>query len=174
MKGIARFEKVSFEQFRIDWRDAFGEKNFTTDEILGIYNNIKLPKRATKYSAGYDFFVPIDIILGENGIIKIPTGIKCRIDEGWTLKMYPRSGQGFRYGVHLANTVGIIDGDYYNSVGNEGHIFVKLVNDSMLSNEIVLKDGVAFCQGIFVPFGVTEDDITSEERAGGLGSTDSR
>lgn len=172
MKGVARFEKVSFEQFQKDWNDTFGEKNFTTDEILGIYNNIKLPKRATKYSAGYDFFVPIDIILGENSIIKIPTGIKCRIDEGWTLKMYPRSGQGFRYGVHLANTVGIIDGDYYNSVGNEGHIFVKLVNDSMLSNEIVLKDGVAFCQGIFVPFGTVVDDEAIASRTGGLGSTD--
>lgn len=174
MNGIAKFEKVSFEQFEKDWKDAFGEKNFTTDEILDIYNNIKLPKRATKHSAGYDFFVPANIEIRTDGVINIPTGIKCQMNVGWVLHMYPRSGRGFKYGIHLANTVGVIDGDYYGNVGNEGHIFVKLVNDSILSEDITLGEGTAFCQGVFVPYGTAEENSDFKERAGGFGSTDNR
>ena len=178
MNRIAKFEKVSYEQFKKDWLDTFAAKfNELDDEtieviIRQIYNDIKLPKRATSGSAGYDFFCPSNIAVAMNGTMKIPTGIRCKMDSGWVLKAYPRSGHGFKFGIHLANTVGIIDEDYYGS-DNEGHIFIKLVNDSVLSTAkpVEIKNGDAFCQGIFVPFGITVDDEATEVRNGGFGST---
>lgn len=178
MNRIAKFEKVSYEQFKKDWLDTFDPHFNELDEevvetiIRQIYNDIKLPKRATSGSAGYDFFCPKNIEIAMNGVVKIPTGIRCKMENGWVLKAYPRSGHGFKFGVHLANTVGIIDEDYYGS-DNEGHIFIKLVNDSVLSTAkpMTIKKGDAFCQGIFVPFGITVDDEATEVRNGGFGST---
>lgn len=118
MQRIAKFHKVSFEQFSKDWIDTFGD----SDNIKEIYDNIKLPKRATTGSAGYDFFAPIKIELAPNQTVKIPTGIRVEIDENWVLKCYPRSGLGFKFRLQLNNTVGIIDSDYFHS-SNEGHIF---------------------------------------------------
>ena len=108
MQRVAQFEKVSFEQFKKDWADTF----YTTDGIEEMYNDIKLPKRATSGSAGYDFYAPFafDLIPGES--IKIPTGIRVKINDGWVLKLYPRSGLGFKFRVQMNNTVGIIDSDY--------------------------------------------------------------
>ena len=176
MNRIAKFEKVSFEQFKKDWIDTFPSRyNEYDDNILdgligNIYNSIKLPQRATAGSAGYDFFCPYGFMVSENSSIKIPTGIRCKIEEGWVLQAYPRSGHGFKYGIHLANTVGIIDQDYYGAK-NEGHIFIKLVNDSKLAKPVEIKTGDAFCQGIFLPYGITEDDDVTDTRHGGFGST---
>ncbi len=169
MNRIAKFEKVSFEQFKKDWIDTFGEV-YPIDVIKGIYNALQLPKRATKGSAGYDFAAPIVIEIKPNETVKIPTGIRCKMEDGWVLKEYPRSGHGFKTGIHMANTVGIIDADYYYS-DNEGHIFIKLVNDSILAKKVFISQGEAFCQGIFVPFGITIDDDVTDVRNGGLGST---
>lgn len=166
---IAKFEKVSFKQFEKDWIDAMGY-TYSSAVIKEIYNSIKLPQRATTGSAGYDFFIPEKLTIATNLSYKIPTGIRCKIDEGWVLKLYPRSGLGFKYGIHLANTVGIVDEDYFYS-DNEGHIFVKIMNDSTLANIIRFDRGDAFCQGIFVPFGITVDDNATQKRNGGLGST---
>lgn len=163
MKRIAKFEKVSREQFSKDWQDSFGENE-------SIYDSIKLPRRATAGSAGYDFFSTTDFELMPGETIKIPTGIRVRIDEGWVLKLYPRSGLGFKYRLQLNNTVGIIDSDYYNS-DNEGHIFVKVTNDSNEGKILSVKAGEGFCQGIFVEYGITVDDDASAERNGGFGST---
>lgn len=173
MNGCAIFEKVSFEQFKKDINDTFG-MGIPEDIIKGYYDGIKLPRRATSGSAGYDFFMPIDVSIGveySNAVSKIPTGIRCIMDNGYVLCMFPRSGHGFKYGIHMANTVGIIDSDYYNS-DNEGHIFVKLVNDSVLSEPIDLDFGDAFCQGIFFNYGITVDDNANGVRNGGFGSTD--
>ena len=169
MTGIAKFERVSFEQFRKDCKKL---GNFPDGSvILSTYNNIRLPKRATACSAGYDFFVPLDIQLPQRHAATIPTGIKCRMDEGWVLQMYPRSGYGIKYGLRLANTVGIIDGDYYNNIGNEGHILIKLINDAPFTKDLKMSAGTAFCQGIFLPFGITTDDKASAKREGGFGSS---
>ena len=92
-----------------------------------------------------------------------------RIENGWVLGLYPRSGLGFKYRLQLNNTVGIIDSDYYNS-DNEGHIFVKLSNEG--DKEIKILRGNAFCQGIFMQYGITEDDKVETSRNGGFGSTD--
>lgn len=169
MKKVAKFEKVSFEQFKNDWRDTFG-KDISEDEIKEIYDGIKLPRRATSGSAGYDFFAPIDIVLEPECSVKIPTGIRVYIDKEWVLKCYPRSGLGFKYRLQLNNTVGIIDSDYYYS-DNEGHIFAKITNDTKEEKIIRVKTGKGFMQGIFVEYGITVDDNASEKRNGGLGST---
>lgn len=187
MNKIAQFEKVSYEQFKKDWTKCFPSNLIKENDIKNIYNSIQIPKRTTIGSAGYDFFSSFDATVycdGTmicdsinnmnivcSGIITIPTGIRCQMEQGWVLQIYPRSSLGFKYGIHLANTVGIIDSDYYNSE-NEGHIFVKFINDSVFNKSIVLKAGQAFCQGIFVPFGVTYDDNAHDIRNGGFGSTD--
>ena len=167
-KRIAQFEKVSLAQFEKDWIDTFGNDGYYV--ITDIYNNIKLPKRATKGSAGYDFFAPIDITLQPNSTIKIPTGIRVKMEEGWVLKCYPRSGLGFKYRLQLNNTVGVIDSDYFYS-DNEGHIFAKLTNDTNEAKIVKVKAGDGFMQGIFVEYGITVDDDADEIRNGGFGST---
>ena len=168
MKRIARFEKVSFEQFLEGW----GETLNITDRnrIREIYDGIRLPRRATAGSAGYDFFAPADITLRPGETIKIPTGVRVWMEPEWVLKCYPRSGLGFKYRLQLNNTVGIIDSDYYYS-DNEGHIFSKLTNDSNEEKTVELKTGEGFMQGIFVEYGITLDDDATEIGNGGFGST---
>ena len=168
MKKIAAFEKVSAERFLNDSVDICPVLELAKD----AYENIKLPKRATKGSAGYDFYAPFDFTLKPGETIKIPTGIRCKMEEGWVLKIYPRSGLGFKYRLQLNNTVGIIDSDYYYS-DNEGHIMIKVTNDSNENKTVEVQKGQGFAQGIFVEFGITYDDDTTDERNGGFGSTTS-
>ena len=164
MQRIAKFEKVSFTQF---------SESFSGEDVRRVYDDIKLPQRATQGSAGYDFYLTSDLCLEPGQTALIPTGIRVRIDEGWTLQLYPRSGLGFKFRLQLNNTVGIIDSDYYFSK-NEGHVFCKITNDSKEGKSIVLKEGDAFCQGIFLPFGITVDDDAQGVRDGGFGSTDKK
>lgn len=161
MKQVAQFYKVSKEQFFAD---------FEGENAAAVYEAIKLPKRATVGSAGYDFFAPIDITLAPGETAKIATGIRVRIDDGWVLKLYPRSGLGFKFRLQMNNTVGIIDSDYYNS-DNEGHIFAKITNDSNEGKTVTIRQGEGFMQGIFVEYGITYDDEVTEKRNGGFGST---
>lgn len=166
MQRIAQFEKVSYERFAADWADTFGADSDTEK----IYDGIKLPKRATAGSAGYDFYTPAPFELSPGETIKIPTGIRVKINDGWVLKLYPRSGLGFKFRLQMNNTVGIIDSDYYSS-DNEGHIFCKITNDSNEGKTVSLNTGDGFCQGIFVEYGITFDDVVSDIRNGGFGST---
>lgn len=161
MKRIARFEKVSLEQFC---------EGYEGDNAQAVYEGVKLPKRATAGSAGYDFYAPFDITLAPNETVKIPTGIRVWIEDGWVLKIYPRSGLGFKFRLQLNNTVGIIDSDYYNS-DNEGHIFIKITNDTNEGKTISIPAGTGFAQGIFVEYGITLDDDADGVRNGGFGST---
>lgn len=161
MRKIAKFEKVSEAQFLEGCKRA---------DAKDIYEKIELPKRATTGSAGYDFFAPYDIDLNAGETAKIPTGIRVRIDDGWVLSLYPRSGLGFKFRLQLDNTVGIIDSDYYFS-DNEGHIFAKITNDSREGKTLHIPAGTGFIQGIFTEYGITEDDSASEIRNGGFGST---
>ena len=166
MKRIARFEKVSQKQFTEAWRDTFGTEPT-------VYERIQLPRRATQGSAGYDFYSTLDFTLNPGETIKIPTGIRAWMEPGWVLKLYPRSGLGFKYRLQLNNTVGIIDSDYYGA-DNEGHIFIKITNDSNEGKALSLKEGEAFCQGIFLEFGITQDDAADGLRSGGFGSTSAK
>ena len=167
MERIAAFEKVSFEQFEKDFSKNFPQVN----DIKAVYDSIKLPQRATAGSAGYDFYAPVELNLKKGESLLIPTGIRSKINGGWVLKIYPRSGLGFKHRVQLDNTVGIIDADYYNS-SNEGHIMIKLSCDAHDDGHTVtVNAGDGFAQGIFLQFGITFDDQASGVRNGGFGST---
>lgn len=167
MQKIAEFQKVSFSQFEADFKKNFPE----CENVREIYDSIKLPKRATTGSAGYDFYAPVDITLEKGKSVLIPTGIRSKIEDGWVLQIFPRSGLGFKHRVQLDNTVGIIDADYYNS-SNEGHIMIKFSCDAHDDGHTVsLSAGDGFAQGIFLQFGITVDDDASGIRDGGFGST---
>ncbi len=158
MDRIAKFYKVSEEQFNKD------------SAVPGAYERVALPVRSTAGSAGYDLITPVDIRLAAGETALIPTGLRCRIAGGWVLLVMPRSGLGFRYRLQLDNTVGVIDADYFGA-DNEGHIMVKITNDSREGKTLELPAGKAFAQCIFVPFGITEDDCAGGVRTGGFGST---
>ena len=158
-----KFEKVSFEQYAKSIGDDV--------DIRNEYDNIKLPKRATIGSAGYDFFAPFGFKLEVGETIKIPTGIRVFLDDDKFLAIYPRSGLGFKYRIQLDNTVGIIDSDYSQS-DNEGHIFIKLTNDGKTNKSIHINSGDAIAQGIIQQYFITEDDAATGRRNGGFGSTD--
>ena len=166
MVGMAQFSQASFEQFA---RSATDKLGITPQEAISVYESIILPKGATSGSAGYDFFTPVKIELAPGESLSVPTGIRARIDEGWVLMLYPRSGLGFKYGMKLANTVGVIDSDYYYS-DNEGHIIAKITNTSA-DKTITVEAGKGFIQGVFTPFGITVDDEADGVRNGGFGST---
>lgn len=166
---IAMFKKVSFEQYYKDYVKCFGAAN--KELVKYVYDRIKLPKRATVSSAGHDFFAPFDIHIKPGCSIVIPTGICVSIEDGWVLKLYPRSGLGIKYRMQLDNVVGIIDGDYEYSE-NEGHIMAKFTNDTRDYKTIDINTGKGYMQGVFVPYGITKDDYVTEKRNGGFGSTD--
>ena len=160
-KRVAQFERVSYEQYK---------SSYEGNELDVTYNDLKLPKRATVGSAGYDFYAPFDIVLKPGETIKIPTGIRVKLEPNYVLKLYPRSGLGFKFRLQLNNTVGIIDSDYYYS-DNEGHIFAKITNDTNEGRTIEIKKGTGFMQGIFVEYAITFDDDVTDIRNGGFGST---
>ena len=168
MRKIAKFHRVSWEQFLVSWRDTFEESR--EERIREIYEKIKLPRRATSGSAGYDFFAPETIVLKPGETAKIPTGIRAEMEPEWVLKLYPRSGLGFKYRLQLNNTVGIIDSDYFYS-DNEGHIFAKITHDSREGKTVEIPEGTGFMQGIFLEYGITVDDTADAVRNGGFGST---
>ena len=162
------FEKVSKERFIEDITKEFPHVSMDVDEI---YDKIHLPVRSTYGSAGYDFRTPIPFCLQPGETIKIPTGIKVCLDRGTFLMCVPRSGLGFKYRLQLDNTVGIIDEDYYNNPGNEGHMWVKLTNDSRDGKIVQLEMGDAMFQGIILSYLIVDDDNAQGNRVGGFGST---
>jgi dUTP pyrophosphatase len=139
-------------------------------DIRKIYDALKLPLRATAGSAGYDFYAPASFELKPGEQILMPTGIRAKMADGYVLMIFPRSGLGFKYRMQLNNTVGIIDADYFHA-DNEGHIMCKITNDSHENKTLSLEAGKGMVQGIFVSFGITEDDEADGIRTGGFGST---
>lgn len=169
MDIVGEFEKVSFEQFYRDFIDAVDDRAVMED-VRQIWQEIELPTRATKGSAGYDFKAPISVCIAPGKTVKIPTGIRVKVENGWWLACVPRSSLGFKYRMQLNNTVGVIDSDYYYS-NNEGHIFAKITNDSKDDKVLAICNGDGFMQGIFLPYGITSDDKATATRNGGIGST---
>lgn len=162
MKIAAKFEFVSKEQYLKDFEFK--------EDACEVYSKLKKPHRATAMSAGYDFYSPFDFYLEPGKTIKIPTGIRAKMPEDYVLMIYPRSGLGFKYRLQLNNTVGVIDSDYYNAL-NEGHIMIKITNDSNEGKALDIKAGEGFAQGIFMQYGIVEDDDAKDIRVGGFGST---
>lgn len=166
MNQVATFEKVSFDQFLKDYRARAGSSGIDENFVRQIWEGIKLPTRATAGSAGYDFYLPAKKVF-DTSPTNVLTGIRCKIEEGWVLMLFPRSGLGFKYGLRLRNTAGIIDSDYYGAE-NEGHIQASI----LVEKALLMESGDRFMQGIFVPFGIATDGNLEEVRTGGFGSTD--
>ena len=179
-RTIAKFEKVSYEQFFEDFTKTFNmiqdtakDYELVSNSVRKVYDSIKLPQRATSGSAGYDFYTPIDLNIVPNTTVKIPTGIRCKMKKNYVLQIYPRSSLGFKYRCQLDNTVGIIDSDYYES-DNEGHIFIKITNNTLDGKTIELKCGDAFAQGIFNKYYLAKENKVHTKRNGGFGSTNQK
>ena len=151
------FEKISFEQFKKDIKDD-----------INLYNEYSKPVRKTRCSVGYDFLAIEEFSLNPGEIKKIPTGIKAKFLEDEGLFIYVRSSMGFKYNVRLCNQVGVVESDYYNNEGNEGHIWVALQNEG--DKVFTCKKGEGFAQGIFQHI-LTCGDEVEEVRVGGIGST---
>ena len=187
MMRIAEFSKISKEQFIKDFEplvqalikadpnvpcDEFYDKDEERAYIDAAYDAVTIPSRATTQSAGYDISSPVGFVLRAGETIKIPTGLRCSIEDGWVLMIYPRSSLGFKYRLQLDNTTGIVDSDYYHA-DNEGHIFLKITNDSRSSKNLTVSVGDRLAQGVFLPYGITHSDYVTASRKGGLGSTGS-
>lgn len=134
---------------------------------------IQLPIRKTKYSAGYDIEAAEDTVVpsfkkGMNPTL-IKTGIKAYMQDDEVLYIYNRSSNPKKKGLVMANSVGVIDKDYYENPDNDGHIMFAFYN--IREEDIVIKKGEAIGQGIFAKYFVTDDDIATGERTGGFGST---
>lgn len=156
---MRKFEKISFGQFK---------KDIIDDEM--VYNNLEIPKRSTKNSAGYDFRSPISLTVKPGECVKIPTGIKVEMNSDEVLMLYVRSSMGFKYNVRMCNQTGIIDSDYYNNSTNEGHIFIKIQNEG--NEEFIVSEGDKICQGIFINFLTVDlEEEIENERVSGIGST---
>lgn len=139
---------------------------------IGIRSqDVQLPFIATEKSAGADFYTPVPILLKPGEEMTVPTGIKAHQAPFVYLQIVPKSGLGFKYYTRLANTVGIVDGDYYNNPSNEGCIFVKIRNEG--DQILQLEKGSAFCQGLFSLY-IPDRDYFGKahgQRLGGFGST---
>ncbi len=156
---MRKFEKISFEQFKKD----------VSDDIK-LYQSYLLPRRKTKNSGGYDIFSLIDYQLESGKSVIIPTGIKYISPPDEVFMILIRSSLGFKYGIKLANQVGLIDADYYNNETNEGHILLKLENTS--KETFIIKQGDAIAQGVFIKYNIVDnEEEINTERTGGIGST---
>ncbi len=156
---MRKIEKISYNQFK---KDISSSKK--------LYESIEIPKRSTKYSAGYDLRSLEDYILKPNESHAFKTGLKVSMNENEVFMIFDRSSVGFKYDVCLSNSVGIIDADYYNNKDNEGHMAVKLINHGTKDYEI--KKGDRIAQGIFLNYlCVDDEEEIKDERKGGIGST---
>lgn len=166
-----RFERVKFEAFKNDMA-MYRPINFMSGEVEKAYDGIKIPVRKTKYSAGYDICIPIDISIPSGQRRVIPTGIKVVFGEDemstWHLQMYVRSSVGIKDGIVLTNSTGIIDSDY-QFAENDGDMMLPLLNTS--DKLVQYKAGDRICQAVFMIHGLTSDDNASGDRIGGIGST---
>lgn len=163
---VAKFEKVSLEQFTKDYGEC------DEQQLEEIYNNVLiLPVRSSDGSAGHDFVLTRDINLSPGEEIKLCTGIRVEMSEGWGLFLMPRSGLGSKFRLQLNNTLGLVDQDYYYS-DNEGHIMATLTNDSKDPEKVLsLKKGDRFIQGVFLQYGIADNDNPLGKRNGGHGSS---
>ena len=158
-----RFEKVSYENFAKD-----SAKNGFEARVED-YDKIVLPYRGSADSAGYDFSTPYALLLKPNSRTIVPTGIKAYMDRGEVLLITVRSSVGIKDGVVFSNTIGVIDADYADNAKNEGDIMLALWNTS--NKTVSYNAGDRIAQGLFVKFGITEDDNATSVRTGGIGSS---
>ncbi|MGT2907995.1 dUTP diphosphatase [Streptococcus dentiloxodontae] len=139
-------------------------------ELISAYTDqTLLPKRETAHAAGYDLKAAKRTEIPAGEIVLVPTGVKAYMQPGEVLYLYDRSSNPRKKGLVLINSVGVIDGDYYDNPANEGHIFAQMKN--ITDEMVVLEAGERIVQGVFVPFLVADGDEASGARTGGFGST---
>lgn len=132
--------------------------------------DFELPKRGTKYSAGYDFAIIEDLEIPPGEIKLGITGVKAYMMDDEVLQLYPRSSLPRRHHLTIPNNVGIIDKDYYGNPDNDGAIFISLWNFG--TETVFLSKGERVGQGIFTKYLVSPtEDIVETTRNGGFGST---
>lgn len=139
------FEKISFEQFKKDVKDD-----------INLYNKYKLPQRSSDSTAGYDIYLLDDLVIKPNEIKKLPTGLKSFFGKDEVLFLIVRSSMGFKYNIRLCNQIGVIDADYYNNKDNEGHMWIRIQNES--DETVTIPKGESVVQGIFLKYLTTETD----------------
>lgn len=166
---MIKFEKITYDQYKKDTLGDEFQYSLFSDENRKEYDEIIIPKRGSKYSAGYDFYAPREVSIRPGDSVLIHTGIRAIMPGALFLAIHVRSSLGIKYNVNLANCTAIIDADYRNA-SNEGHIMLKLINYG--TQTVTIPKGKAFAQGIFTIYHVTDDDAASAERTGGIGSTD--
>lgn len=142
---MRKFEKISFEQFKKDIKDN-----------RNLYERYELPKRDSKRTAAYDIYLLEELTIAPGETKKIPTGLKSYFEDDEVLLLIVRSSMGFKYNIRLCNQVGIIDADYYDNPSNEGHMWIRIQNES--DETIVLPAGEAIVQGLFLKYLTTDDD----------------
>ena len=138
------------------------------DEFRKNDGNITLPTRATEHSAGYDFYSPVDVVINPNESVMIWSDVKAHMYYDNALLIIPRSSMG-KHPIMIANTVGLIDNDYYSNESNDGNIGFRLLNIGATPYEI--KRGDRIGQGVFIKYGTIKNDETNSTRTGGFGST---
>lgn len=142
----------------------------TFERVSYAPEGTKLPTRKTWGSAGYDFYLPCDVTIEPHGFTPVYlTGVKARFPQNEVLMLFIRSSVGIKKHVVLTNGTGIIDSDYYDNPENEGNIGISLHN--MSDSVVTFKKGERIMQGIFLPYGITGTDVTTEKRTGATGST---
>ena len=136
-------------------------------------SDIHLPYRKTKYSAGYDLEAAEDVIIPsfKKGMAPtmVKTGLKAYMQDDEMLLLYNRSSNPKKKGLILANSVGVVDKDYYGNSDNDGHIMFAFYN--IKEEDILIKKGEAIGQAIFQKYFITDDDNAAGIRSGGFGST---
>ena len=171
MKRVGEFYKVSFSQFEKDY-NALGCKKLQHAQLKALYDNIKLPCRATAGSAGYDIFLPFEITLKAGEELWIPSGIRMKFRKDYGLFIMNKSGLGTKSRFQINTCISLIDSDYYYS-DNEGHLIFKVIHDSRDPQAVLtLPAGKSFLQAVLFPYGITKSDKASGRRNGGFGSTD--
>ena len=165
-----RFERVSFDAFRKDMLKC----GWAEEIIHTAYENVKLPERKTACSAGYDFVLPMKILIKGHESVTIPSGIKVFFEpeesDKYHLELHVRSSTGIRRGCVLSNGTAIVDADYYGNEDNEGDILIALYNRD--DHHKKFEAGDRIMQGVFVQHGIADNDTADGIRTGGVGSTD--
>lgn len=141
-------------------------------EKVARVKDVKLPERATKNSAGYDFFAPERTILPAKQLTRVMTGVKCKLRTYMVLVLTNRSSNPSKKGLFLANGVGIVDADYYNNPSNEGEIGFEFYNFG--EKAVIIEKGEKIGQGVITTYNRVQDDSAFGSRDGGFGSTDEK
>jgi dUTP pyrophosphatase len=135
----------------------------------GVEDEVKLPNRATKNSAGYDFYVPFDVVIPPKSTAFMWTDVKAFMKDGEVLQMYIRSSMAIKKGLMLTNGVGIIDKDYFQNPDNDGNIGIHITNTS--DDTVIIPKHTAIAQGIFMNYLESSNCNSYSIRMGGFGST---